>query len=84
MILHKYNDPGHGWAKIQRAVLIKLGVIDQISHYSYQRGEFVYLEEDCDLGVLGDKLKERGEELVIRHHFADKTSKIRGYASFAI
>jgi hypothetical protein len=42
-------DAGHGWAKVPRALLRDLGIEAQISHYSYQRGDWVYLEEDCDL-----------------------------------
>jgi hypothetical protein len=47
-----YEDGGHAWAKVPRALLAKLGLLPQISQYSYERGDFVYLEEDCDLSLF--------------------------------
>ncbi len=43
-----YNDPSHGWLKVQRKELVELGIETQISGYSYQKGDAVYLEEDSD------------------------------------
>lgn len=45
---HFYEDAGHGWLAVKRTELIALGILDQITGYSYQRGGTVYLEEDCD------------------------------------
>lgn len=42
-----YEDGGNAWAKVPRKLLIELGILSQITHYSFQRGDFVYLEEDC-------------------------------------
>ena len=47
-----YSDPCHGWAKVPMRDLIALGVADKISRYSYQRGEFAYLEEDSDYSIF--------------------------------
>ena len=44
----KYDDPGHGWLKVSKKDLNKLGIADKISGCSFVRGEYVYLEEDCD------------------------------------
>ena len=44
-----YADPGHGWAKVKKSELEKLGIAQLISACSYERGEYAYLEEDCDL-----------------------------------
>ena len=43
-----YSDPGHAWVKVPRDLLKTLGIESDISPYSYMRGEFAYLEEDCD------------------------------------
>ena len=83
MKLHKYDDPGHGWLKVPRKTLTKLGLIDRISSYSYQRGEHVFLEEDADMRLFWQALEERGEALTWRTHTADRSSRIRNYASFA-
>jgi hypothetical protein len=44
-----HNDPSHGWLEIKRADLIALGIEDDISRFSYEKGSKVYLEEDCDM-----------------------------------
>lgn len=46
------QDAGHGWLSVKRQELLDLGIYDQISHYSYQRGQTVYLEEDCDMAAF--------------------------------
>jgi hypothetical protein len=38
------QDPGHGWIEVPRAELNALGIARQISLYSYQLGDWVYLE----------------------------------------
>ncbi len=77
-----YADPGHGWVKAERKLLQTLGIERGISIYSYQRGDFVYLEEDCDAGKLFGRLRLSGVEPKYRYRVADKRSKIRGYESF--
>ena len=56
-----HNDAGHGWIEVKRSELEALGIADQISSYSYQEGDGVYLEEDCDAAkfelALGHKIK---------------------------
>lgn len=41
-------DAGHGWLKVKKTVIEALGISEKISGCSYQRGNFVYLEEDYD------------------------------------
>jgi hypothetical protein len=77
--LNVYNDPGHGWAKVSINTLKKLGLINQISHYSYINNNHAYLEEDCDLGLLLDTLEKLNIKWQLKHHQANKTSKIRNY-----
>ena len=43
-----YQDPGHGWVKVMKSELADLGITHEISRYSYERGEWAYLEEDSD------------------------------------
>jgi hypothetical protein len=47
-----YADNGHAWAKVPREMLVQLGIVKDITHYSYQRGDYVYLEEDGDLDTF--------------------------------
>ena len=50
--LRFYSDDGHGWLAVKRQKLIDLGLMEKISPFSYQRGNTVYLEEDCDITVF--------------------------------
>ena len=43
-----YSDSGHGWLEVDREDLIELSLEKEITGFSYQDGEKVYLEEDCD------------------------------------
>lgn len=79
-----YEDPGHGWMKVPRKLLVALGVECQISTCSYQRGDFVYLEEDSDAGIVLDLLKEQGVALVLKSSHTDRSSRIRSYDSYVV
>lgn len=60
-----HTDPGHGWLAVNREELERLGILYDISEYSYQRGVEVYLEEDSD-AVRFLKAKEEAGEPVTR------------------
>jgi len=78
-----YSDPGHGWARVPKSLLVALGIADKVSRYSYQRGDFAYLEEDCDMSLFFNAYRERtGRDPVLRHRTSDKRSKIRGYDTY--
>lgn len=77
-----YSDPSHGWCKVNRDLLKKLGIADKISIYSYQRKDAVYLEEDCDLGLLIEALKKAGKTFEYREMVSNKSSKIRSYDNY--
>lgn len=77
-----FEDPGHGWARFPKQRLAKLGIAEKISAYSYQNGANAFLEEDCDLGVLIDALRQRGYEIRFRTHHTDRSSKIRSFATY--
>lgn len=76
---HFYSDPGHGWLAVKRTVLHMLRVEDKITPYSYQRGQTVYLEEDCDLSTVLQAMKERQIPYAIVEHITDRRSPIRSY-----
>ena len=77
------QDPGHGWFKVSIKQLVKLGIADRISNFSYRRGTWAYLEEDCDATILFNALRERGIEPTIRERVArERRSKIRNYSSY--
>ncbi len=82
MTLPYYQDPGHGWVRVPLKVLTKLGIADSVSRYSYMRGIYAYLEEDCDLARLYAAADAQGIKIVLKHYHTNKQSKIRSYASY--
>lgn len=78
-----YCDPGHGWVKVKLSEVVKLGIHDKISSYSYMRGDNVYLEEDCDLRLLVNALKQIGITPKWEERHTDKSSKIRSYHHYS-
>jgi hypothetical protein len=84
MNISYYTDPGHGWAAVKIETLRSLGIVGQISHYSYMRGRTAYLEEDCDFARLLDALAARGIAYVITEKHTDRRSPIRSYSTFKV
>jgi len=76
-----HEDPGHGWLEVDRSELEQLGILRKISHYSYQKGNKVFLEEDVDAGIFIDAKKKAGEPF--RHRVVyEENTPIRRYRSF--
>ena len=73
-----HSDPGHAWLAVKRQELLKLGIADQISGFSYQKGDTVYLEEDCDAGIFMRAKEAIGEKVEYEESYQEYTS-IRGY-----
>lgn len=76
-----YHDPGHGWLEVKRSELRDLGLLGVITPCSYQKGPFVYLEEDCDAQTYVNALKERGQRLETIDEYQDPTP-IRNYCGY--
>ena len=82
-IYYFHSDPRHAWLAVKRAELIRLNILNKISGCSYQNGQTVYLEEDCDAGVFL-KAKEAASEIVeIKEKYQENTP-IRHYPNFSI
>lgn len=82
MKLKHYNDPGHGWVAVKRKLLVELGMIREITSYSYQRGETVYLEEDCDASRVLQEMSARGIKYELVDKYCDQRHVIRSYDTF--
>lgn len=74
-----YSDSGHGWLKVPKAELVQLGIVDQITSYSYVNGDSVYLEEDCDLTTFVKAKYNVGVILRFREMKWAVHSRIRSY-----
>ena len=66
-----YTDPGHGWLEVSRADLGALGIAGNVSNYSYQNRDRVYLEEDCDATLYLEAAKAAGWRVTMREQYAD-------------
>lgn len=62
-----YSDPGHGWLHVKLDELVELGIQDKISHYSYIRGNDVYLEEDCDMSTFMNAMEAKGVQIKLAY-----------------
>lgn len=78
----RYADPGHSWYKVPHKLLEQLGITNLITHYSYKRGDFAYLEEDCDATTLIQALNANRITYRFKSFHSNKQSKIRSYTSF--
>lgn len=77
------SDPGHAWLDVPRDLLGTLGISNQISNCSYQRGDRVYLEEDCDaVRFVAAYEAQVGAKVEFVEVHQERTP-IRGYASYA-
>ena len=81
-----HQDAGHGWLCVKRKALEDADLLNQVSDYSYQRGETVYLEEDSDMGIWVKHLKANGIQYALKYKHAknDYPSPIRNYDGFSI
>lgn len=86
MIMQKtfqfFSDAGHGWMKVKRSQLEELGIEKEISNFSYERGEFVYLEEDRDAAVFCNAYESRFGMTPKFKTSCSNRSRIRGYGSY--
>lgn len=72
-----FNDPEHGWLEVGRDELAMLHIDDAISSYSYQRGDKVYLEEDCDATLFINALENLGVKFTFTSITSNNDSPIR-------
>jgi hypothetical protein len=84
MKINAYSDPGHGWAAVPLTLLDRLGLLDQITTYSYMRGKYAYLEEDCDLDAFMTAARAAGLAVEFRQWVSGyRRSRIRGYCHYS-
>jgi hypothetical protein len=74
-----HEDPGHGWLEVTRTELVRLGIASRISAYSYQKGDSVFLEEDCDANTFAHAKKAAGEAVSEVTTVYNDDAPCRGY-----
>lgn len=81
----RFHDPGHSWLAVEKKELETLGIADQISEYSYMKGELAYLEEDCDMNLFLTKkgiTKREAYEQSVKDVYGDAHSFVRKYKAY--
>lgn len=68
LILTWHCDSGHEWLEVPAGLVSQMGILDQISEYSYysHNQQAYYLEGDCDAAILVEALKMNQFEIVFR------------------
>lgn len=79
-----YADPGHAWAKVSKTFLARIigpHWRSVFTPFSYERGAYVYLEEDVDAGRLVNWCKANGITPVFKEGSTcrNRQSRIRRY-----
>lgn len=83
MKVYYHNDGGHGWYAIKRKKLESMGILNNVTGFSYERGGTVYLEEDCDASLFFNALsEEEKQQIKVIDSYRDH-SPVRGYSRFA-
>jgi hypothetical protein len=78
-----FADPCHGWAKVKRSHPVFRKVAHEISHSSYQKGEWVFLEEDSDFGTFYLQLQLEGYDVkIVENVSMVRMSRIRSYDNY--
>lgn len=86
-----HEDSGHGWLEVKKDLLVKLGISNDISIFSYMKGDKAYLEEDGDLSVFIKALENLGYTRVqlmtflnsVPRFHTNEASVIRSYESYS-
>lgn len=82
MKLTHYSDSAHGWVKVKGSLLVKLGIADKISSFSYAFGGDVFLEEDSDFSIFYNACVAQNINVELNQSYCDGQSSIRGYSSY--
>ena len=79
---YHYADSGHGWLEVPRALLHDLGIADEISEFSRQRLDRVFLEEDGDFMKFARAMSAAGREFKTAEIYTDGASFVRALPSY--
>ena len=75
-VLH--SDPRHSWLAVPMSYLRELGIVHEISSFSYMKGRTAYLEEDCDAADFWEAWKAYHDMVPrIRESYTPRPSKVR-------
>ena len=79
-----YSDAGHGWLRVKLNELDRLGIVEDITMFSYLFADIAYLEEDCDLATFMRAKQAAGETVEINEIHVGGNSVIRVYDTYTV
>ena len=82
MVFTFHTDPGHGWLEVPCSLLIKLGISDDITSFSYINGASAFLEEDCDAATFMRAYKDMSGGLPLIDEKYLEESPVRSYGPY--
>jgi len=81
-VFNYHHDAGHGWLEVDHESLCALGLIEEISEYSYMNGSKIYLEEDSDMNKFIEGVQKTYNFTPEFEHVTTEHSPIRNYADY--
>lgn len=81
MKFQAFVDAGHAWLRVPLKMLARLNIAGKISGYSYMRGDYAYLEEDCDWQKFSDALKAWGVKVEYTEYYSTR-SRVRTFEPY--
>jgi len=82
----KYDDASHGWLKVDKSLLAKLNISHLITDFSYMKGNYAYLEEDCDATTFFNAFEKAYPHIQTRVKYIDcehdRTNNPRGFEDY--
>ena len=77
-----YEDAGHAWVRVRTIELFALQIASDITPYSYIKGQYAYLEEDCDLTTFFNAYHAVKGHDPKHRTVVSRSSRVREYAHY--
>lgn len=78
-----YEDPTHGWLEVHKDEILEVGIENDITSCSYVNGDYVYLEEDYDIGLfLSKKGYKRLPREIVEEVYTNTISVVTSYKPY--
>jgi hypothetical protein len=78
----EHSDSQHGWLAVNRKKVQEIMGLENVTRFSYQKGNTVYLECDQDLTNFMNAVEKKGIELETKLGKHYESSPIRYYSPF--
>ena len=82
LAIKHHHDAGHGWIEARRDDVEGWGIAEKLSGYSYQNGDKIFLEEDCDAAKYLEAVRAQGFDYTIVEVNDGDYSRIRSYQQY--